>query len=236
VDVQYAQGSPIQSDQYLACETPSGKTYKVVSVTSDWVKENVANGKLKSGETELIIDADSMVDEDTAELNTFFPPGLAKKAANSRRLAVVEGNRSVLVVRVEAADASTGFTTLQLSDSVFGTSGDPVNLKSQYLACSHNKLNFVPASDRVKVSGATGSNISAGAVTVQVSTLTSEGDGVMRNAITAALNAQFGVTSPTQLANHVMYCLPPNTMSGIAYAYINSWNSVYSNQWCTYLR
>jgi len=24
-------------------------------------------------------------------------------------------------------------------------------------------------------------------------------------------------------------------MDGIAYAYINSWNSVYSNQWCNYL-
>lgn len=24
-------------------------------------------------------------------------------------------------------------------------------------------------------------------------------------------------------------------MDGIAYAYINSWNSVYSNEWCNYL-
>jgi len=178
------------------------------------------------------------LDESNAELDTFFPPGLAKKQAkkNNRRLAVVEGNRSVLVVRVEAANASTGFTTLELSDSVFGTYGDAVNLKSQYLACSHNKLNFVPANSRAKVSGASGSNILDGAVTVQVSTTTGEGDSVMRNAITTALNAQFGVTSPSQLANHVMYCLPPGTMSGIAYAFINSWNSVYSNEWCTYLR
>eukprot|EP00957_Ditylum_brightwellii_P196488 14971448-Ditylum_brightwellii.AAC.1 len=45
----------------------------------------------------------------------------------------------------------------------------------------------------------------------------------------------FGVSNPSKLANHVMYCLPPGTMSGIAYAYINSWNSVYSDNWCTYL-
>jgi hypothetical protein len=31
-----------------------------------------------------------------------------------------------------------------------------------------------------------------------------------------------------------MYCLPPGTMSGIAYAFINSWMSVYSNEWCNY--
>lgn len=41
--------------------------------------------------------------------------------------------------------------------------------------------------------------------------------------------------SPNQIADHVMYCLPPETMGGIAYAYINSWNSVYSNQWCNYV-
>jgi hypothetical protein len=32
-----------------------------------------------------------------------------------------------------------------------------------------------------------------------------------------------------------MYCLPSGAMAGIAYAYINSWNSVYSNDWCNYL-
>merc|ERR1712226_1276470 len=57
----------------------------------------------------------------------------------------------------------------------------------------------------------------------------------MRNAITQALKENFNVNSPTALANHVMYCLPAGTMGGIAYAYINSWNSVYSNQWCNYV-
>ena len=42
-------------------------------------------------------------------------------------------------------------------------------------------------------------------------------------------------SSPSQIADHVMYCLPPETMSGIAYAYKNSWNSVYSNEWCNYV-
>ena len=57
----------------------------------------------------------------------------------------------------------------------------------------------------------------------------------MRNAVTAALNSKFGVSSPSQLASHVMYCLPPGTMSGIAYAYIDHWMSVYSDEWCTYV-
>lgn len=40
---------------------------------------------------------------------------------------------------------------------------------------------------------------------------------------------------PSQIADHVMYCLPPETMSGIAKAYKNSWNSLYSNEWCNYV-
>ena len=77
-------------------------------------------------------------------------------------------------------------------------------------------------------------NIANGVVTIEVATNTAEGDGPMRNAITAKINEVFG-QSPNSLADHVMYCLPPNTMSGIAYAYINSWNSVYSNEWCNYV-
>ena len=64
-----------------------------------------------------------------------------------------------------------------------------------------------------------------------VPSATTDGDGVMRNDIAAVLNDQFGVNSPNELADHVMMCLPPNTMGGIAYANINSWRSVYSDNW-----
>jgi hypothetical protein len=54
----------------------------------------------------------------------------------------------------------------------------------------------------------------------------------MRNAITDALKENFGVSSPGALADHVMYCLPAGTMDGVAYAYVGSWMSVYSDKWC----
>ena len=53
--------------------------------------------------------------------------------------------------------------------------------------------------------------------------------------LTSKINQVFGVSSPRQLADHVMYCLPPDSFSGIAYAYLNSWNSVYKNEWCNHL-
>ncbi|GFH46557.1 hypothetical protein CTEN210_03031 [Chaetoceros tenuissimus] len=57
----------------------------------------------------------------------------------------------------------------------------------------------------------------------------------MSNAVTAALNSAFNVDSPGELADHVMYCLPPTVnWDGIAYAYVNNWNSVYNDEWCTH--
>ena len=57
----------------------------------------------------------------------------------------------------------------------------------------------------------------------------------MRNAVTAKLNSEFDVSKPNQLADLVMYCLPPGTFSGVAYAYIDSWNSIYNDEWCSKL-
>ena len=72
---------------------------------------------------------------------------------------------------------------------------------------------------------------SLGAVTVTVSSATSVGDRVIFNEIVGVLNAEFGVSSPEALAEHVMVCMPPGTMNGIAYAYVAGWDSVYNDKW-----
>ena len=59
-------------------------------------------------------------------------------------------------------------------------------------------------------------------------------DGAMRNDINNFLSSEFGVAA-SNLADHVMYCLPPGTMSGIAYAGVYSWYSVYSDNWYVYI-
>ena len=124
-------------------------------------------------------------------------------------------------------DGSYSSSESTLSNEVFGNGVDAVNLVERYESCSFNQLRFGKASDRTGSSA----NIRNGVVTVTLSGYTeSDGDARIRNAVTSALNNEFGVFSPTQLANHVMYCLPDGAMSGIAYAYVNSWNSVYKNQ------
>ena len=61
-------------------------------------------------------------------------------------------------------------------------------------------------------------DISDGVVTIKVDLSITEGDGnIMVNAVTNKINSVFGY--PSTLADHVMYCLPSNTIpnGGIAY-------------------
>lgn len=60
-------------------------------------------------------------------------------------------------------------------------------------------------------------------------------DGAMNNAVRAELNAQFGVTNPNVLANHLMFFLPPGVIPGVAYAWVPGDTSVYDDGWCVHL-
>lgn len=256
-DIQYDHDSAAfeansnAMDLKLSCETPNGTFLSIPIASSGWIKEKMIRGDLQSGHTQLEFPSGIiLLDSETGSLqvstntrarsnnNIFRAPSssgatqdadtylrLINGPTEQRRLSVI-GTKKVLVVRVIAQNDSTTASAANLSDSVFGTLGDTVTLKSQYSACSHGQIQFVPA---------TGNGINNGVIEVTVSTVnTSQGDSVMNNAIGTKLSAQFG-TFPNSVADHVMYCLPPNTMIGIAYAYVNSWLSVYSDSWCTYV-
>jgi len=137
------------------------------------------------------------------------------------------GDQSVLVVRVIAADRTTTADETALSNGIFGNGVDLHNLVSQFKACSYGKLNLMKA------------DVPNGVVTVRLPSIrTTQGDGTMRNAITNELNEMFNVDSPSQLADYVIYCLPAGAFtngtgfSTIAYAFYNSWLSVFNDDWC----
>ena len=146
------------------------------------------------------------------------------------------GTRTVLAVRVILNDGSYSYASQTgLSNDIFGNGADPHNLKSQYAACSYNQLIFDKTPNRTMAANPNDGTTNI-AVDVKVNlNITAGGDSTVRNEVTNKINSVFGVTSPNQLANHVMYCLPSGVMNGIAYAYVNSWNSVYSNEWCNFL-
>ena len=139
-----------------------------------------------------------------------------------RRRLAISGSRTYLAVRVVATDSSPTPSISQISDEWFGTSGDPVNYKSQIEACSYNA---------VTVSKFTGSGITEGVTTVSISnTVSGTSDGVIRDAADLAVS-NLGLGSP----DHTILCLPPGTSgSWIGYAYIDWDLSVFNDNWCLY--
>jgi hypothetical protein len=126
---------------------------------------------------------------------------------DARNLAVVTGTRSVLVVRVTAKDKSTTGSEAWLAEKVFT---DGTSLKSQMSACSHGKLNFIPATGTGVTSG--------GTMTVSLSTTSVNGNEVspIEELIEAAVKVKAGISSSTSLSskfNHVMFCVPSGTVS-----------------------
>lgn len=236
-DSQHQIESSRKERSSLVCELDSGEVYNV-NAPENWLQEQVRSRKILSGVSKIVMPKHTFVDEENfdlkmVEMPTIISPLIGDEAPGRRHLSTLEGTLSVLVVRVVASNRATTATERQLTNSIFGNDNQNpqfVNMRSQYEACSHGKLQFIEAADRNGKSSLT--RIRKGATTVYVDVSTTQGHTVMRNAITSKLNDEFGVTRPDQLADHVMYCLPPNTLDGVAYAYIDSWNSVFNNDWC----
>ena len=230
--------SIIQEFQYLACETSDGRAYKVQAADEIFLQANFGTGLFISGETDIVFDdgviGPVLLDLDSNEILSEGPPTLVKKAweyGTRRNLIIphITGDRTVLVVRVIAANNSTSMSEAELYDSVFGSeNGDTVNLKSQFAACSHNKLNFIGIQNKEGKD----TDITNSIVTITVIESTDIGGVAMQNKVTLELNKQFGVAHPSQLANHIMYCLPWDAMVFPAFTTDNSWNTVYKDRWC----
>jgi len=153
---------------------------------------------------------------------------------SDRRSLQTIGTKKVFVIRAIAPDASTTKNMNEISDKVFGTGTDIVNLKSQFAACSYNKLLFEPVIDTFG-----DYSITNGVGEVNIGTnVNGIADGVIRDAMLAAADEKYG--NLNSLVNngdidHVMLCLPPGTSGNwLAYAYINFWLSVYNDLWCNY--
>jgi hypothetical protein len=79
----------------------------------------------------------------------------AEATSRHRKLAQLVGNKYTLVVKGRFLDYPfTAKSKEQIGDDVFGTLGDPVNLKSQLEACSFGQLVTVPGPDPTWSSGA----------------------------------------------------------------------------------
>jgi len=149
-----------------------------------------------------------------------------EEPSRRRRLATV-GAKSILIIRADAPDSSTTANPSTLREEVAGVGGnDPVNLSSQYSACSYGQLTFSLNTQY--------GNQGVHEVTITTS-VTGVDDGIIKNAMRDQSEIDLEVSDLKLTADYVLLCIPPGTSGGwIAYAYVNHWLSVYNNNWCTY--
>ena len=175
----------------------------------------------KSGSTTLLVE-DAVIDGYTLKISP--DSKLTFGEDSRRRLATANGEQRVLAVRVTTRKLTGHSNTFaDTSDSIFGNAGDLVNLKSQYEGCSHGKVTIEPVE---------GPGIINGVIDIEVNANNDVGDleGAAENYFWA--NILPDLESEWDL---VMLCMPRDiNWGGIAYAYINSWLSVYNDDWCTY--
>uniref|UniRef100_A0A7S2YG23 VWFA domain-containing protein n=1 Tax=Entomoneis paludosa TaxID=265537 RepID=A0A7S2YG23_9STRA len=214
---------------FLACGTNDGLSYNVEGGCKSWIDNRVFMAQLYSNKTELEM-GETWINLDNHHLEqAYFPPGLKNSGAMANATPAV-GRRSVLAVIVRLEDAYPIITEDRLKDSLFGTDGDDRTLKSLYAGCSRGQLDMVPSDDR------TGpvNPIAGGVTTLYIPKTLSSGENVIRNTITARLKEEYGVSSPQELADHVMYCLPEGVMPLASWSFVHNWLSVYTDTYCTH--
>jgi hypothetical protein len=138
--------------------------------------------------------------------------------------------KSILVVRVTDKDGKViGDSAAQVGDNVFGTLNDPVNLKSQMFDCSYGAVDIT----NVYTSPNIDDKLSApGVLDVTIPISINGNRYTVHNAVTAAANAKLGYNLPGQ-HEQVMYVLEKcyQSCGWAAYAYVNSWLSVYQDRY-----
>ena len=215
----------------------NGKSNMAVPIKLDDVQKQSLKNMVKTGN--LISDVSTLKFSNGIKINengVFIPPGLEIELGERHHLrnlaTAVKGDKTILVVKVtDAVGKARPETIRTISDDVFGTFGDPVNLKSQMLGCSFGKFNILPATDwSVPNKGHIFNGVME--VTIPV-TLQGNSDLTIQNAVTRKVQEVLGLTLPGPF-HLVMYILEGcygNDCAWAAYAYINHWLSVYQRDY-----
>jgi len=150
----------------------------------------------------------------------------------------LQGDKPILVVKVtDAGGLARPETPAQISDDIFGTYGDTANLKSQLEACSMGKLNIIPGDNNAGVdqSAYAATGVMDVTIPLNLPDPTATNNAVM-NAVTTEVQNRLGVTLPGPY-DQVIYVLERcyNSCAWAAYAYFNSWISVYQMDYYKYV-
>lgn len=200
--VQYGDGAPTRVEETDHVKLPDGSIHPLVGGPPGLAKKFAsgqskielppgafmrADGKIDlKGNSPTNKGKDNNIGSGDGNDNNGRGP-FDRSLEQERGLTDVEGTKTVLSVRVKAADASTTSNCKGIRDAVFHYFRDPVNLVSQYSNCSHGKLQFRMTRNKYVTGNGVASNIYRGVMEVTVPTATSDGDVAMTSAISREL-------------------------------------------------
>ena len=148
----------------------------------------------------------------------------------------VTGVKPILVVKVtDSQGRARNESPYQISDDIFGSYTDPVNMKSQLEDCSFGQLTIQPGQvlpENVASKDSAGNTI-PGMMEVTIPIPLNTNDRYkIHNAITTEVQSKLGFTLPGPY-EQVMYVIEKCYVGcgWAAYAYVNSWMSVYQSQY-----
>ena len=242
---------PNGADEEFVCEldpddAPNGHANQVVRLNLDESQKKKMHEGLYSGD--LVSGSSTYYDPDAEVSSVEVSPGKVKvngngnafgwtkngKSGDGRRLGARTGDVRYLVVRVtDSGGLVRPESAAQIGDDVFGTISDPVNLKSQAFDCSYGQLNIT---EGAMPAGKDNEEAAPGVIEVSVNlSLTNTDRYAFHNAVTAAVNTKLGISLPGPY-DQVLYVLEKCYIEcgWAAYAYINSWMSVYQNVYYKY--
>lgn len=228
VSTREADGQTHQQQHHHECSPVENGLVSDFSYTVDLPTEFIEknNDALLAGTLFANIPMGQIVDSAVVyPFNSEITVGTAPESFETRRrrLSASTETRTVLVLRISANDATPAFSDQQYFNYIFDeTNVTQPTLASQYKRLSFGKLNFVPTKYGimdVKV------NMNAnGATSMSI-----------RDAAIAVVQSKYSVSTITQLADHVMLCIPPGTGNWAGSSPVMSWRLVLNDQWCGYV-
>jgi len=240
---EHSDAEPEEEDFECELDPADAGGYSGITVIIDIPGAEKANlrSKLRSGELvsgESTVQNAAKIYQDgtilTPNGNVVVLGGPHNKEGKNRRLAIgkMQNTQRVLVVKVfDVNGLARSETPAQISDDIFGTIQDPVNLRSQILACSHGALDLAPANDLGVHEAANAPGVIE--VTIDISLLINTRTAI-KNEVTTAVTNKLGKSPGTYF--YAMYVLEKcyTDCGWAAYATVNHWSSVYQLHYYKY--
>jgi len=224
----------------LSCIMDNGRAVAVKNMSKDLLKGEL----LRSGKTQVSFSASDMKPQTSMlKMGGEYLPDIIDMSAGSGTIILDdtsnnnnkarsvpqdntrEGDYHLAVIRVTGNDSTPGNTAQQISENIFGTSGDTtLNMVAGYRNCSGNKVNFVAA---------IGTRLEGGVMDLTISQ--NINDRLAEDVESYVTDELLESSFDSSAYDNIMYILPAavNFEGAAAYAYLNGHLSVFSNQWAS---